>query len=221
MWKFVASTTLDDKQNFIDLYSVADSDVKDKLKDPEVNTEESTERKSSGETTPSKGFGIGIPKIGFSWKTKPEKKEPGDDKNDVEDEIVPEEDFGVESEYVEKDLDIKSPAESNQKKTDKNWKFGLPSFTLGRRTTSTQGENIDDGDSKDDQEVSETFPAETDVPEKDDSEKKKYIVEVKTSDKFTAGTSSDVYIYLYGENGDSSESFVIHDYENLFTLKNY
>lgn len=203
VWKFVASTTLDEKQNFIDLYSVTELDVKDESKHREEEIEEPKEMKPSGESSPSKGFKIGVPKIGFSWKTKPEKKEPGDNENE-EDVIVPEEELGVESELVEKDPDLEALNKSADQKTDKNWKFGLPRFSLGRKGTSTQGENADDGDNKDVQEVLETLPADIDVGE-DDREKKKYVVKVKTSDNFTAGTSSDVYVYLYGENGDSSK----------------
>ena len=206
MWKFVASTTLDNKQNFIDLYSVTDLDVKDEPKHPEGEIEEPMESKPSGESSSSKGFKIGVPNIGFSWKTKPEKKESGDNE-DEEDVIVPEEEIAVESELAEMDPDLESPNKSADQKTNKNWKFGLPSFSLGRKSTFTHGENADDGDNKDDQEVLETLPADTDVPDEDDSEKNKYIVKVKTSDKFTAGTSSNVYIYLYGENGDSSKFY--------------
>ena len=205
MWKFVASTTLTAKQHFVDLSSVT-ADAKYKLGDSEMSMDEPGEGKSSGEISPSKGFGIGMPKIGISWKTKPGKKELGDDKNE-EDVIVPEEELGVESENLEIDPDVKSTDETNQK-SDKNWKFGLPSFRIGRRSTSTQEkENVNEEETQDDQEVSKTLPADIDVPEEDDSQKKKYIVKVKTSDKFTAGTSSDVYIYLYGENGDSSKFF--------------
>ena len=230
---FVASAHLDlRKQNYIDLYSVsatssneknqngedviiAEEEVgveseckvevpnKSEFVDSKVNKEEPNNRRSSGETSPSKRFKLVIPNIGFSWKKKSQKKEPGDDKEN-EDIIVPKEELGVESNFVEEDLDVKSPDESTYQKTDKNWKFGLPRFSLGRKGTSTQGENADDGDNKDVQEVLETLPADIDVGE-DDREKKKYVVKVKTSDNFTAGTSSDVYVYLYGENGDSSK----------------
>ena len=200
VWKFVASTKLDDKQNFIDLYSVVVSKEGDKLKDPDVDVVETTEEKPSGETSPSKGFGIGLPKMGFSWKSKSGDKEPGYAK-DVEDVIVPEEELEVESASLEIESALKHP-DGSQHKHDKNWKFGIPSFSLGRRTSSPSRENVDD----DDREVSETVPeGSDDILEEDDSEKKRYTVKVKTADKFTAGTSSIVYIYLFGENGDSSK----------------
>ena len=122
---------------------------------------------------------------------------------DDEDVIVPEEELDVESENVEKVSD--EPYKNTDKK---NWTFRFPSFGLGGRSTSAQEENVDDDVGKDDQDVPETLPVDTGVPEEGDSEKTKYIVKVKTSDKFTAGTRSEVYIYLYGEIGDSSKSLL-------------
>ena len=150
---FVASTHLNlRKQNHIDLYSVSvvssdkenkdDEDVivsgeepgvESEFVNPEFGKEKPTESKPSEEPSQNKGFVIGFPKIGsFSWKTKPEKKEPGDDGE--EDVIVPEEDLGVEFENVENDPDIKSPDEPYQNMDKKNWTFGFPSFVRSKTT---------------------------------------------------------------------------------------
>ena len=151
---FIVSTHLNlRKQNHIDLYSVnvVSSDkekkeeevdvivseeepgVESEFVDPEFSKEKPTESKPSEEPSQNKRFLIRFPKIdSFSWKTKPEKKEPRDEENGEDNVIVPEEDFGVESENVEKDPDFNSPDEPDQNTDKKNWTFRLPSFVRSK-----------------------------------------------------------------------------------------
>ena len=60
-----------------------------------------------------------------------------------EDVIVPEEDFGVESENVEKDPDFKSPYEPYQNTDKKNWTFRFLSFG-GSKTTLMKNPQVKD-----------------------------------------------------------------------------